>query len=74
MSRCIHVYPFVARNHGGIPFSGVCLKINSLPSYTQPGQSASSIGRPNNANIIMTEMRHMSKTRAVATETRSTGR
>ena len=24
MSRCIHVYPFVARNHGGIPFSGVC--------------------------------------------------
>ena len=21
---CIHVYPFVARNHGGIPFSGVC--------------------------------------------------
>ena len=26
MSRCIHVYPFVARNHGGIPFSGVCPK------------------------------------------------
>ena len=24
MSRCIHVYPFVARNHGGMPFSGVC--------------------------------------------------
>ena len=24
MSRCIHVYPFVAWNHGGIPFSGVC--------------------------------------------------
>ena len=24
MSRCIHVYSFVARNHGGIPFSGVC--------------------------------------------------
>ena len=24
MSRCIHVYPFVARNHGGAPFSGVC--------------------------------------------------
>ena len=23
MSRCIHVYSFVARNHGGIPFSGV---------------------------------------------------
>ena len=29
MSRCIHVYPFVARNHGGIPFSGVCPNINS---------------------------------------------
>ena len=26
MSRRIHVYPFVARNHGGIPFSGVCPK------------------------------------------------
>ena len=24
MLRCIHAYPFVARNHGGIPFSGVC--------------------------------------------------
>ena len=24
MPGCIHVYPFVARNHGGIPFSGVC--------------------------------------------------
>ena len=24
MSRYSHVYPFVARNHGGIPFSGVC--------------------------------------------------
>ena len=24
MSRCIHVYSFVARNYGGIPFSGVC--------------------------------------------------
>ena len=24
MSRCIHVYPFVGRNRGGIPFSGVC--------------------------------------------------
>ena len=33
MSRCIHVYPFVARNHGGIiPFSGVSLffKIEAL--------------------------------------------
>ena len=28
MSRCIRVYPFVERNHGGIPFSGVCPKIN----------------------------------------------
>ena len=28
MSRCIHVYPFVARNYGGISFSGVCPKIN----------------------------------------------
>ena len=28
MSRCIHVYPFVARNHGGIPFSGVCTSLN----------------------------------------------
>ena len=27
MSRCIHVYSFVARNHGGIPFSGVCPNI-----------------------------------------------
>ena len=29
MSRCIHVCPFVARNYGGIPFSGVCPIINS---------------------------------------------
>ena len=27
MSRCIHVYPFLARNHGGVPSSGVCPKI-----------------------------------------------
>ena len=27
MSRYIHMYPFVARNHGGIPFSGVCFFI-----------------------------------------------
>ena len=30
MSRCIHVYSFVARNHGGIPFSGVCPIINPI--------------------------------------------
>ena len=24
MSSCFHVYSFLARNHGGIPFSGVC--------------------------------------------------
>ena len=28
MSRCIHVYPFAAGNHGGIPFSDVCPSIN----------------------------------------------
>ena len=32
MSRCIHVYSFVARNHGGIPFSGVCPRIIPLQS------------------------------------------
>ena len=50
--------------------------INSLAVYNHPGQYASSIGRPNSANIIMAEMRQMSrgKTRAVAAETRSTGR
>ena len=39
MSRCIHVYPFVARNHGGIPFSGVCpLKyINTCAHAYAPG-------------------------------------
>ena len=30
MSRCVHVYSFVARNHGGIPFSGVCPFFNHL--------------------------------------------
>ena len=51
-------------------------KIESLAVYKQPGQYASSIGRPNDANIIMAEMRQMTrgKPRAVATETRSTGR
>ena len=32
MSRCIHVYPFVGRNHGGIPFTGVCPSRNP-PEY-----------------------------------------
>ena len=32
MSRCIYVYPFVARNHGGIPFSGVCPVKNPVPA------------------------------------------
>ena len=35
MSRCIHVYPFVARNHGGIPFSGVCPLFYSLSSQLE---------------------------------------
>ena len=34
MSGCIHVYPFVARNHGGIPFSGDCSFFFSLQSHS----------------------------------------
>ena len=34
-------------------------KIKSLAVYNQPGQYASSIGKPNDANIIMAEMRQM---------------
>ena len=33
MSRYIHVYRFVARNQGGIPFSGVCPFIYLKPPY-----------------------------------------
>ena len=36
MSRCFHVYPFVARNHGGIPFSGVCPTNNVDNSTIEP--------------------------------------
>ena len=43
MSRCIHVYSFVARNHGGIPFSGVCPFISAatevLYKLQETGQS-----------------------------------
>ena len=34
MSRCIDVYSFVARNHGGIPFSGVCPMFNGVEART----------------------------------------
>ena len=47
MSRCIHVYPFVARNHGGIPFSGVCplyfMRGHSLVELTEHDDSAADI-------------------------------
>ena len=58
MSRCIQVYPFVARNHGGIPFSGVC------PFYFSPDEQGGGWGGGYAARLFFCSLSLFSRPRA----------